>query len=80
MSVSRVPGPPPRTSTPPRLPAGGITTVQPVAPSRSVQWPIENPSGGAIGSLTPAPLRTGRRGAVRRRGRRRRRRWQEGQK
>ena len=36
-AVSRVPGPPPRTSAP-TAPAGGRRTVQPVGP-RGVQWP-----------------------------------------
>ena len=35
-SVSRVPGEPPRTSTPPTAPLRHITTVQPVALARSV--------------------------------------------
>ncbi len=39
-SVSRVPGPPPRTSTPALLPGGTTTAVQPVSPSRFVQCPI----------------------------------------
>src|SRR6187431_1187271 len=45
-SVSRVPGPPPRTSTPPTAPPRASTTVVPVSqPSLSaVWWPISNPS------------------------------------
>ena len=45
-SVSRVPGPPPRTSTPPTAPPRATTTVVPVSqPSVSAVWcPISNPS------------------------------------
>src|SRR6476619_4260834 len=45
-SVSRVPGPPPRTSTPPTAPPRANTTVVPVSqPSLSaVWWPISKPS------------------------------------
>ena len=45
-SVSRVPGPPPRTSTPPTAPPRASTTVVPVSqPSLSaVWWPISKPS------------------------------------
>jgi hypothetical protein len=44
-SSSRVPVPPPRTSTPPRGPGGQITTVQPVPGSARVACPTANPSG-----------------------------------
>ena len=37
-SVSRVPGPPPRTSTPPTVPRGGTTTVVPVSQPRPRRW------------------------------------------
>ena len=45
-SVSRVPGPPPRTSTPPTAPSPASTTVVPVSqPSPSAVWcPIRKPS------------------------------------
>ena len=59
-SVSRVPGPPPRTSTPPRAPGGAITAVQPVTPSASVQWPIRKPSGGGEPTLTGRAARRAR--------------------
>src|SRR5918911_1490741 len=70
-SLSRVPGPPPRTSPAAIAPSGASTTVQPVPPSRSDQWPARKPSGssgvpttrtvhGTIApddqSRTPAPL------------------------
>ena len=75
LSVSRVPGPPPRTSTPPRLPGGAITTVQPVAPSAFVQCPIREPVRRAdLLAHVAACARS------RRRGLRRSRRWQDGQK
>src|SRR3712207_7289671 len=41
-SVSRVPGPPPRTLAAATLPGGGTTTVQPVRPTGSVQWPTRS--------------------------------------
>src|ERR687897_869533 len=45
-SVSRVPGPPPRTSPEATAPpSGASTTVHPVAASASVQWPTQKPSG-----------------------------------
>ena len=44
-SVSRVPGAEPRTSTPATAPSPShSTTVQPVAASRSVQWPTARPA------------------------------------
>src|SRR6266516_1121210 len=43
-SVSRVPGPPPRTLTLATLPRGGRITVQPVRPSGSLQWPTARSS------------------------------------
>src|SRR4051812_39040343 len=47
-STSRVPVPPPRTSTPPRVPAGARITVHPVPASPSVQCPTAKPSGGGM--------------------------------
>src|SRR4051794_2308467 len=44
MSVSRVPGPPPRTLTDVTLPGGGMITVQPVIPTGSVQCPMARSS------------------------------------
>ena len=38
VSMSRVPGPPPRTSTAPTVPAGGSTTVVPVSQPRPLRW------------------------------------------
>ena len=51
VSISRVPVPPPRMSTPPRDPGGGITTVHPVRPSGSVQCPIRKPAGNGSASV-----------------------------
>ena len=50
-SVSRVPGDPPRTATPPTALSPHSTTVQPVAASASVQWPAAMP-GTAV--MVPA--------------------------
>jgi hypothetical protein len=44
-SVPRVPGAPPRTSTPGTAPPGTSTTVQPVRPASSVQCPTDTPPG-----------------------------------
>src|SRR5215471_7057991 len=50
-SVPRVPGAPPRTSTPGTAPPGTSTTVQPVRPAGSVQCPTDTPPGsGAVAS------------------------------
>ncbi len=46
-SVPRVPGPPPRTSTPATAPAGVSTIVQPVFPRASLQWPTVTPAGNS---------------------------------
>ena len=43
-SVSRVPGAAPRTSTPPTVPSGASTTVQPVGRRASVKWPTRSPA------------------------------------
>ena len=43
-SVSRVPGAPPRTSTPQTAPASASTTVQPVGRRESVKWPTRSPA------------------------------------
>ena len=55
---SRVLGPPPRTSTPPTVPAGGITTVHPVPATASVQCPTRTPATSptpiVVVTLTPA--------------------------
>src|SRR5262249_31467822 len=45
------PGAPPRTSTPATAPSGTSTTVHPVWPCASVQWPTDTPAG----SRAPAP-------------------------
>src|SRR5262245_26344248 len=50
-SVPRVPGAPPRTSTPPTAPSGASTTVQPVRPIESVQWPTRKPFGSSRSAL-----------------------------
>src|SRR5919106_1403082 len=52
-SVSRVPGAPPRTSPDPTVPGGQSTTVHPVRPTGSVQWPTRIPSTAVI--TRPAP-------------------------
>ena len=49
-SVSRVPGAPPRTSTPPTAPFSQRTTVQPVAARRSVQCPTRMPGTSVMAS------------------------------
>ena len=59
-SVSRVPGPPPRTSTPARDPGGGRITVQPVGASGAVQWPTSKPAGSGVAAgliAGPGPYR-----------------------
>ena len=54
-SVSRVPGPPPRTSTPPTVPGGGTTTVTPVSQpgSSRVVWPTRTPATSVMASWGP---------------------------
>src|SRR5688500_20332641 len=57
-SVSRVPGPPPRTSTPPTAPSGGArTTVVPVSQPSSTRsvWPTRIPATSVIASCTRQP-------------------------
>ena len=49
-SVPRVPGAPPRTSTPGTAPPGTSTTVQPVRPAVSVQCPTDTPPGSRAGA------------------------------
>src|SRR6266545_5431085 len=61
-SVSLVPGPPPRTLTEATLPAGGITTVQPVIPTGSVQWPTARSSRPRLTAGSP-PCSRARRAA-----------------
>src|ERR671913_175113 len=58
-SVSRVPGPPPRTLAAATFPGGGTTTVQPVSPTGSVQCPtarssIPSATAAASGPRDPA--------------------------
>src|SRR5262245_51913810 len=47
-SVSRVPGAPPRTTPDATVPGGGSTTVHPVSPTGSVQWPTRMPGTRVI--------------------------------
>src|SRR3990170_5025126 len=49
-SVSRVPGAPPRTSTPPTAPSSQRTTVQPGAARRFLQWPTLMPGTSVMAS------------------------------
>ena len=70
-SVSRVAGPPPRTSTAPTVPGGGRITVQPVPAAASVQWPTRTPGTALTTGAAPAGsggtsrCRAGRRGSCR---------------
>src|SRR3990170_6153454 len=51
-SVSRVPGAPPRTSTPPTAPLRHRITVQPVRASASCAWPTSIPDTSVIAFLS----------------------------
>ncbi len=55
-SVSRVPGPPPRTSTAALVPTGGMTTVVPVSHPRPVRWwwPTAMPAMSVMSLRGPA--------------------------
>ena len=54
-SVSRVPGAPPRTSTPATAPAPHSTTLQPVGRRGSVKWPTVRP---AMSQIEPPFMRS----------------------
>ena len=59
-SVSRVPGPPPRTSTPPTVPRGSNTTVVPVDHPRLKRDACPTRIPGTSVRQPPCPLATGR--------------------
>src|SRR4249919_1142173 len=61
-SVSRVPGPPPRTSTAAVVPTGGTTTVVPVSQPRPVRWwcPTAMPATSVMSLRGPAGISAAR--------------------